>query len=103
MTGVDMSEDEKVEYFKKLHRNYLKSSNNVTPSGYSSRHTPNETQKILRTTKSDIGADVSQSERTGVPGHDRVYIHRDYIPMEYHYKYKPEKERGYGCQQCSIF
>ena len=38
-----MSEDDKVEYFKKLHRNYLKTSNNVTPSGYSSRHTPNET------------------------------------------------------------
>lgn len=34
---------------------------------------------------------------------DKVYIHRDYVPVETHYKYKPDKERGYGCSNCFIF
>ncbi len=102
-----MTEEQKVEYFKKLHRNYQKASHNqsssaASKSGYSSKRTPNQTQKIKSRTETGNNSQTENNE-TEAPGHDRVYIHRDYIPMEYHLKFKPEKDRGYGCSQCSVF
>ena len=29
--------------------------------------------------------------------YDKVYIRKDFLPIEHHYMYKPEKDRGYGC------
>lgn len=58
MTGVDMTEEQKVEYFKKLHRNYKKGNQNqsgvISKSEYSSK-TPNQSQKI-KFSKSDTGS-----------------------------------------------
>lgn len=51
------------------------------------------------------GGEYIESEQTmtKTKTHEIVYIQRDYVPMEQHYNYKPDKDRGYGCSRCSIF
>ncbi|CDW77158.1 UNKNOWN [Stylonychia lemnae] len=81
---ISKGDDERLDEFRKK---LLSLQSNATTSG----------------TTHYIPSSKNQHKTKKTATHETVYIQRDYIPVEQHYSYKPEKDRGYGCQNCSIF
>ncbi|CDW76159.1 UNKNOWN [Stylonychia lemnae] len=98
MTGVNMTEEQKMSYFKKLQQNYQNKGGQTHNT--SSQSVPN-LQKY-QTDQSYLRYNGSNNY-VHKNNHEKVYISRDFVPVEQHYHYKPEKDRGYGCNNCSIF